>query len=60
LSTGFERLGELLFKGIEIYASIEAPDSIASAFPTQEAPSLIAKPKLPLSKLSAKEDDTAV
>jgi len=58
LSIGIEKLGNLLFKGVEIYASLEASDTTASAFPAQEAPSLLnsAKPMLSLPKLTIEEE----
>lgn len=57
LAFGFERLGKLLYQGIEIYASIEAPDATKAAFPSLEVPSLlsIAKPLLNLPKPQVEE-----
>ena len=45
LSMGIERLANLLFAGVKFYASLEASDAVANAFPHQEARALVSFPK---------------
>lgn len=53
LAKAIERLVELHFKGVEIYASLEAPKEVASSFPSQEEALKLATEIL---KLSAPTD----
>jgi len=41
LSKGFGKLAYLLFKGVEIYASLAAPPEVTAAFPAQEIQPLL-------------------
>jgi hypothetical protein len=56
LAVGIEKLGSLFYKGVEIYASLEAPNTTASAFPTQETSPLLSAVKLLIPPVEAKTE----
>jgi len=53
LSVAIERIANIQFRGVEIYASLEAPKEVADKFPVQETVDVFLK-KPSIHKLSAK------